>query len=106
MRFPSIEILFPLTLIAAMAPLLPAHAQQLQEQDAFARGQVLYLGELDIRLDKDQSRWGETRQGNIDLNRNTFLFGREDTYETLASRSGIDQPEKGATIGVGMGFTF
>jgi len=103
MRLPSVEILIPLALIAAMSPALPAHGQ---EQNAFTRGDILRLGDVDIRLGEEKSRWGSTRQGNIDLNKNAFLFGREDTYETLASRSGIDLPDKGATIGVGMGFTF
>jgi len=103
MRLPSVEILIPLALIAAMSPALPAYSQ---EQTAFSRGDTIYLGDVDIRLGEEKSRWGSTRQGNIDLTKNAFLFGREDTYETLTTRNGIDLPERGATIGVGMGFTF
>ena len=103
MRFPSIEILIPLSLIALMSPLVPAQGQ---EQNVFVRGDTIYLGNVDIRLAEDKTRWGSTRQGNIDLDKNTFLFGRQDTYETLVTRSGIDLPEKGATIGVGMEFAF
>jgi len=83
---PSVEILIPLALIAAVSPALPAYGQ---EQNAFARGDILRLGEVDVRLGEEKSRWGATRQGNIDLNKNTFLFGREDTYENLVSRRSI-----------------
>ncbi|MFV2092821.1 MAG: hypothetical protein ACC634_07025 [Hyphomicrobiales bacterium] len=103
MRLPSVGIFIPLALIAAIAPNSPAHGQ---EKSAFARGDILQLGDFDIRLEEEKTRWGATRQGNIDLDKNTFLFGREDTYENLVTRSGIDLPEKGATIGIGMGFTF
>ena len=103
MRFPSIDVAFPLALLVALPTFSPAHAES---RDAFARGETLYLGEVKVRLGEDESRWGSVRQGSIDLDKNTFVFGRQDTYQSLTTRNGIDLPAKGATIGVGMGFSF
>lgn len=103
MRYPSIEVIIPLAMMAALSPWSPAQAEG---QDAFERKETLYLGQVAVRLGEDESRYGSTRQGNIDLDGNTFVFGREDTYQSLTTLNGIDLPKTGATVGVGMGFTF
>lgn len=95
-------------LFAALAAFGPGLAPiaVAQDLDAFDRGETVHLGDVDIRLGKEDSRWVRQRQGNIDLDKNTYLFGREDTYESMLSRKGIADPAVGATVGLGMTFKF
>lgn len=92
--------------LIVLTMVLPAFAADAPAQDVFERGATLHFGEVDVRLDESSSRWNSARQGNIDLNRNTFLFGRQDTYRAIDTHNGISEPELGTTVGVGLGFTF
>lgn len=96
-------VLFPLTILFACLLNWQAKAEG---QNAFERGETVHIGQVDVKLGEDANRWGATRQGNVEIGKNTFVFGREDTYESMTTRTGIDLPKTGATIGVGMGFTF
>lgn len=72
--------------------------------DDVRNGGTLHLGELDLRLGESETRWTSAREGAIALDRNTYVFGREDTYESMLSRRGIADPQRGTTIGLGFSF--
>lgn len=95
--------IFLLALAASLAAAGPAEAG---DPMAFAAGDTLKLGGLDVELGHSQERWMQSRGGSVALDDNTFLFGREDTYRTPFSDRGIAEAATGATIGIGMKFRF
>ena len=103
MRPPLHRLGIWLIAVAAIFASAPAAAQQ---PSPFADAGTLRLGELDLQVGRSSDRWTSSLGGAIALDDNTFLFGREDTYESEFTRKGITRPDTGATFGIGMKFRF
>jgi hypothetical protein len=97
MRLP---ISLSLVVVGLAAPALA------EDVSAFADGGRLRIGGIDVNVGRSADRWTSARGGSIALDDNTFLFGQEDTYESVLTRRGMADPATGTTFGIGMKFRF